>query len=63
MLNLSASTIGTVYMQRDKILKAAKVTFGSASSKVASFSQDSVMEKMVSLLLEWLVGVQSMVFG
>ncbi|XP_062887428.1 general transcription factor II-I-like isoform X3 [Mobula hypostoma] len=55
-LNLPASTIRTIYTQRERILKAADVTIGSASSKVVSFSRHPVMEKMESLLLEWIDG-------
>ncbi|XP_059839905.1 tigger transposable element-derived protein 1-like [Hypanus sabinus] len=53
-LNLPASTIRTIYTQRERILKAADV--GSASSKVVSFSRHPVMDKMESLLLEWIDG-------
>ena len=55
-LNLPASTIRTIYTQREKILKAAEVTIGSASRKVVSFSRHPIMDKMESLLLEWIDG-------
>lgn len=55
-LNLPASTIRTIYKQRERILKAAEVTIGSANSKVVSFSRHPVMDKMESLLLEWIDG-------
>ena len=51
-LNVPISTIHTIYRQRERILKAAQVTIGSASSKVVSFSQHPVRDKMGRLLLE-----------
>ena len=52
-LNLPASTIRTIYTQRERILKAAEV---SVNSKVVSFSRHPIMDKMESLLLEWIDG-------
>lgn len=37
-LCLPVSTIPIIFMQRERILKAAEVTFGSANNKVVSFS-------------------------
>ena len=45
-LNLPESTIHTIYMQRERILKAAEVTIGSAKSKAGSFSRHPIMGKM-----------------
>lgn len=55
-LNLSVSTICTIYTQRGRILKAAEVTVVSASGKVVSLSRHPGMDKMESLLLEWVDG-------
>lgn len=52
VLNLCVSTIHIIYIQRERILKASKVTIGSANSKVVSFSWYIVMHKMESPLLE-----------
>lgn len=62
-LNLPVSTLCTVYMQRERILKAADVTTGFAASKVVSSSRHPVMDKMGCLLLVWADGVQSMVLS
>lgn len=43
-------------MQRVRILKAAEITADSASRKVFCFSGHPVMDKMESLLLEWISG-------
>lgn len=51
-LNLPGSTTLSIYMQGEKILKAAKVAIGSASSKVVS----PIMDKMESLPLEGVEG-------
>lgn len=40
------------HLHAERILKASKVTIGSANSKVISFSWYTVMHKMESLLLE-----------
>lgn len=53
-LNVPVSILLNVYVQRERLLKAADVAVGSASSKVASFSRHLVMGKMESLLLEWM---------
>lgn len=46
-----------VYVQRKKkILKAAKMTIGSANSKVVSFIWHPVVDKMKSLLIKWIDG-------
>lgn len=54
-LKLPVFSICTVYMQRDRILKATEVTIGFASTKW-SFSWHPVTDKMESLLLEWTDG-------
>lgn len=59
VLNLPLSTIHTIYTQRGRILKAAKVTIGPASSKVVSISEHPVTDRMENLLLSGLLGIQS----
>lgn len=61
VLNLPASTLHTIYTQRERILKGSQVTIGSASSEVVSFSQYSIMDKCKVSCLTGLMGVQSMV--
>ena len=51
-LNLPGSNTLTIYLQEERLLKAAEVTIGSASSKVVS----PIMDKMESLPLEWIEG-------
>lgn len=62
-LNLPAAIIfGTISSQKERILKAAKMTIGSASSKVVSFNQHPVIDKTEKLYLSGLmVGGESMV--
>ena len=47
-LNWPAFAICTIYTQRARILKAAKVANGSTSGKVVSFSWRPVMDKTKS---------------
>ncbi|KFD56694.1 hypothetical protein M513_02370, partial [Trichuris suis] len=51
-VSLSASTIRSVYLQKHKILKAAEVTVGNR--KVVTLSRPQIMDRMESLLLEWI---------
>ena len=51
-LNVPVSILLNVYVQRERLLKAADVAVGSASSKVVS----PIMDKMESLPLEWIEG-------
>ncbi|KFD47390.1 hypothetical protein M514_11753 [Trichuris suis] len=53
-VSLSASTIRSMYLQKDKILKAAEVTVGNR--KVVTLSKPQIMDRMESLLLEWIGG-------
>ena len=55
-LNVPVSTIQTIYTQRERILKAAEVTTGSASRRGVSLNWHPVMDKLESLLLEWIDG-------
>lgn len=55
-LNLPESTIHSIYMQGERILRATQDIIASASSKVVFFSEHLVMDKMESLLLEWIDG-------
>lgn len=54
VLNLPAPTIPTVYIQRKRILKMAKVTIGSTGSKLLSFSWHLLMYEIEGLSLEWI---------
>lgn len=52
-LNLSASTVRTIYTKKERILKAAEMSY---NRKVVSFNRHPIMDKMESLLLEWIDG-------
>ncbi|KFD47122.1 hypothetical protein M513_12032 [Trichuris suis] len=53
-LCLSTSTTRSIYLQKNKILKAAELTVRSANSKVASSGRHPITNRMKSLLLEWI---------
>lgn len=55
-LNLPASTIHTISSWRERILKVAEVTIGSAYSEVVSLSQHPGVDGMGIHLLEWTDG-------
>lgn len=49
MLNLSVSSIHTLYTRKERTLKAARIIIGSGRSKVIYFSHHTIMDKMESL--------------
>ncbi|KFD53945.1 hypothetical protein M514_05212 [Trichuris suis] len=53
-VSLSASTIRSIYLQKDKILKAAEVIVGNR--KVVTLSRPQIKDRMENLLLEWIGG-------
>ncbi|KFD46689.1 hypothetical protein M514_12457 [Trichuris suis] len=48
-LCLSTSTIRSIYLQKDKILKVGELAIGSANSKVASSGRHPITSKIESL--------------